>query len=485
MSNQVTGLPPTISIKDPDVRAYLDALGNAWDHRSGTTDPSSGQRFITADEFKTLAGDAVVSTLASAISGGNSSNPVGNGAGGVGGIISAISDEIKRSLLYQLLGTQFETIDVGGLSASLDAAFQNANTLFMQEQKARSSADEAIVTSVTAQGVRLGHAEAAITTESETRVNKDTALASAINNIWATIGGSSAVIQDGALAQVNPSGAYAQKWTQVQSEVIDPNTGLSKVASIRQDFSTFADKVSNKFGSLYSVRAEITQDGRTIVGGFGLSATSGVDGQGPTIDFGVRADRFWVGNLSGVGDIPFIIQTEPTTVKGVTRPAGVYMKDAFIGYGAIGRAQIGRAEIDTLRIGGNAVTIPSYGSGVIFTDVTEGYWSSDIAVAYITIDGLDSGEVARTIAMATLQAYPNDGTTTNLLLGIFVNDVLNTEFASTFSSNGISMSGTGSWLGGNGTYKVSIKASCSSFRASGFKAANALVGGIVAMTGKR
>ncbi|MGC3005573.1 phage tail tip fiber protein, partial [Streptomyces sp. G35A] len=148
-----------------------------------------------------------------------------------------------------------------------------------------------LTSQITIQASQIGQNQAAIVAETQTRVNKDNAIASAVNNIWAAIGGNFAVIQDGQLAQVNPSGAQATKWTQVQSEVIDPNTGRSKVASIRQDFSAFSDKVNNKFGSLYTVRAQITSSGRTIVGGFGLSALDGPDG--PTIDFGVRADRFW------------------------------------------------------------------------------------------------------------------------------------------------------------------------------------------------
>lgn len=335
MSNRVQTLPPTLGVKDPDVRAYLDALSNAWDHRNGITDKSSPDRFITAEEFKGLASQAIADTLSSAL--GTSNPAIGGGRGAVGDAIAALSDEIKRSLLYQILGTPYADINLSELQQKINLSVDKAQALFAQERKSRLTADEALTSQLTIQASQIGQNQAAITAETQTRVNKDNAIASAVNNIWAAIGGSSAVIQDGQLAQVTPSGSQATKWTQVQSEVIDPNTGQSKVASIRQDFAAFNDQVNNKFGSMYTVRAQVVSGGRTVVGGFGLSALDGPEG--PTIDFGVRADRFWVAGTDGTADIPFII-------KG----GKVYMKTAFIE----------NATIDTLMLGRNAVTIPYF-----------------------------------------------------------------------------------------------------------------------------
>ncbi len=96
--------------------------------------------------------------------------------------------------------------------------------------------------------------------------------------------------------------------------------------------------------ALYTVRAEVTAGGRTIVGGFGLSATATAN-EGPRIDFGVRADRFWVGapaSSTGVADsIPFVVQTTPTVINGEPVPAGVYMDTVFIKNGTLTSAQIG------------------------------------------------------------------------------------------------------------------------------------------------
>lgn len=408
MSNRVQTLPPTLGIKDPDVRSFLDALANAWDHRNGITDKSSPDRFITAEEFKGLASQAVVDTLGSAL--GSGAAGIGGGGGGGGGegsvaeVISALSDQIKKSLLYQILGTQYENINLSDLRQKINASVDQAAAFFAQERLERANADEALTSQLTIQASQIEQNQAAITTETQTRVNKDNAIASAVNNIWAAIGGSSAVISDGQLAQVAPSGSQATKWNLVQSEVIDPNTGNSKVASIRQDFSAFSDQVRNKFGSTYTVRAQITSNGRTIVGGFGLSALDGPGG--PTIDFGVRADRFWVGSVDGSGDIPFIVQNGNTYIK---------------------QAMIGTAYVDTLRIAGEAVTITRYASAFV-TGRTWTTTPSQICSSTITVPQ-DAG-TTRFAVTCFANCYPvpgGDSRSIDFMLQIRVNGALHGE----------------------------------------------------------
>lgn len=345
---RVQALPPTLGIKDPEVRSFLDALANAWDHRSGNTDDKSPDRFITAGEFKNMATQALVQALGSSLPGG----PPGGGGiepGTVTEAIESISDYIKKSILYQILGTEYPDIDITGLRNLINDAFDGAKTLIFEERTQRSTDFAAMTSVITAQASRIDAAEAAIVTEAQTRVNKDNALASAINTMWAKIGGNTAVIQDGQLAAVTPNATQATKWDQVQVAVRDPNTGQTSSTSIKQELISYANSADGTLNSIYSVRAQVVSGGRTIVGGFGLAATNGAgSAQGPRIAFGVRADEFWVGGLDGTGDIPFTILTTPTSINGAVRPAGVYIKDAFIG----------AASVDTLRIQGNAITVP-------------------------------------------------------------------------------------------------------------------------------
>ena len=302
MSNRVQTLPPTLGVKDPEVRSFLDALANAWDHRNGITDKESPDRFITAEEIKGFASQAVVETLGSAIGVVGAPGTGSRGPGSVGDIISAISDDIKKSLLYQILGTPYANINLDDLRRQISASVDQAAALFAQERQSRLTAEEATTNQLSVQLSRIAQSEAAITLETQTRANKDNALASAINTMWAAIGGNQAVIQDGQLSAVTPSAVQASRWTQVVASVTDPNTGQINSTSIKQELNSYINKADGKFNSIYSVRAQVDVGGRLVVGGFGLSATSGAGStEGPTIDFGVRADRFWIAAPAGSG----------------------------------------------------------------------------------------------------------------------------------------------------------------------------------------
>jgi len=353
-TTQVTTLPPTIGIKDPEVRAFLDAMVNAWDLRSGVTNADDRERFVTLGEIKKLTNKAIVQAFSrgSGVAGGGGGIP-NPGEDDVSGMIDGMVDSIRQSILYQLLGTSVAPIDITNLRSRIDAAIGEVGATILREQTIRSSADEAFVSQIEGIIARVEESEAAIFEEQEIRLTKDTALARAINTMWAAIGGDQAVIQDGQLAAVTPSAVQASRWTQVVASVTDPNTGQINSTSIKQDLNSYASKVDGKFNSIYSVRAQVDVGGRTVVGGFGLSATAGAgSAEGPTIDFGVRADRFWIAATSGSGDVasqmspaknemPFIVVTSTQTYNGITYQPGVYMKSAFIVDASITNAKIG------------------------------------------------------------------------------------------------------------------------------------------------
>lgn len=183
--------------------------------------------------------------------------------------------------------------------------------------------------------------DAGILTESTARVTADTAVASAINHIWATMGGVSANIQDGLLTDVNAAQvAFALRWTTVQASVYDFVTNTNKVVAVDQRISTTIDQINNKISGKYEVRVEVGQSGRTVVGGFGIIGALDAAG-GTNIDFGVRADRFWIAaptTASGViPDIkPFIYQS----TSGSWGPPGIYIDSATITNASISIAKI-------------------------------------------------------------------------------------------------------------------------------------------------
>jgi hypothetical protein len=103
----------------------------------------------------------------------------------------------------------------------------------------------------------------------------------------------------------------------------------------------------------YGMRVQVAADGRRLIGGYGLMGANSAE-RGPSIDFGVLANRFYVGAPSTDGAIsstrPFIVQTTPTTINGVYVPAGVYIEDGFIKNGTITNAKIANAAIDDAKI---------------------------------------------------------------------------------------------------------------------------------------
>ena len=214
---------------------------------------------------------------------------------------------------------------------------------------------------------RIAASEAAITTEKNTRVNADNALAQAVNTIWSAVGDNSALVQEGSETVTNRTGAVAQKWNQIDAAIKDPVTGgyISSL-SVRQESSVVASRVGEVEGK-YSVKI----DNNGYVTGFGLISTA--NNGAPTSAFVVRADSFAVGSAETPGipfRVPFKVYTRPTTAPdGVTTIApGVYIDEFVLGNGTIGTAKIGNAaissakigvaEVDTLRIAGNAVTVP-------------------------------------------------------------------------------------------------------------------------------
>lgn len=163
-------------------------------------------------------------------------------------------------------------------------------------------------------GVGAGSVNARIAAESSARTTADSAIAATMSTLQASVGNTASAIATEASVRANADGHLS---------------------------------------ALYTVRAQLTQDGRTVVGGFGLSGTSS-GSAGPSIDFGVMANRFWVAaptGSSGVNSIqPFVVQTTEDVVNGVTIPPGVYMDAAYIKNLQAMVARLGVAWIDNAMI---------------------------------------------------------------------------------------------------------------------------------------
>lgn len=204
---------------------------------------------------------------------------------------------------------------LSSMSSSLTSAFTTADTATLNSAKT--------------------YADGAISTYAYSKAQTDSAIATSTNTVS---------------ARLNNGGDINEAIVQAQST------------------ATAAGSVGTHLSALYTLRVQLTQGGRTVVGGFGISGSAS-GSAGPTIDFGVRADKFWIGapeGSTGVADVqPFVVQTTDQTVNGVLVPKGVYMDAAYIKNVTAIVARLGSAWIDDAKIANLSAGKLTAGDGTV------------------------------------------------------------------------------------------------------------------------
>lgn len=184
---------------------------------------------------------------------------------------------------------------------------------------------------------------AAINSEMVARTDADRSLASSIETLSASTGSSIAAVQSSITALTTSTTATA---TQVSTL---GTTVAGNTASI-QTQQTSIDGLS--------VQYTMKLDNNGYVSGFGLSSTGPKDS--PISDFTIIADRFTIApvatDLASSDGSPFFYLTSPTTIGGVSVPAGAYMKAAYIHDAAITNAKIADLAVDSAKIANAAIT---------------------------------------------------------------------------------------------------------------------------------
>lgn len=167
---------------------------------------------------------------------------------------------------------------------------------------------------------------------------------------WRTLDGVESVVPAGGI-----SGLMVRTGEDVQ-RLLDALNGQITESSLNKELSERIDDSTEGIKYLatqYGMRVQVAGDGKIMLGGYGLMG-SNEEGRGPSIDFGVLANRFYVGAPATNGGIsstrPFIIQTTPTVINGVNVPAGVYMEDGFIKNGTITNLKVANGAIDDAKI---------------------------------------------------------------------------------------------------------------------------------------
>ena len=316
-------------------------------------------------------------------------------------VINDLQAQIMESKLFKDLGERVSLIDKpGGIFERLS----EAETTLIEEQTLRVSGDEGLSQRINVMGVRVGNAEVVITNEVTQRIQGDTALSTRIDQMGTRVGTAEAAISTETTQRVNADNAIQQT---ISTQYAAVNNNLSLLQTSQ---TTTANNVAALTTTMQQVQAQVGANAVAIqqetqaraaadgtlyaqwtlrvdvggrVSGFGLASNQSVS------DFIVRADRFSIASPSTQSGIrprmPFIVTTTPQIVNGRSVPPGIYMEDAFISNGTITNAMIGVAEIDTLTIRGNAVTIPVYAEVLYETPAVWGANGTYVELASVTL----------------------------------------------------------------------------------------------------
>jgi hypothetical protein len=170
-----------------------------------------------------------------------------------------------------------------------------------------------------------------------------------LGTMVSTVGNNTLLMWDGINWVIVDNALLASNTAAIQSEATARATADDALAS---DITTLSTTVSGHTTSIQtnatsinglSAQYTVKIDANGYVTGFGLASTP-VNGT-PYSEFTVVADKFSIAPVatdSGAADgSPFFHLTSPTTIGGVSVPAGTYMKSAFIHDASITNAKIG------------------------------------------------------------------------------------------------------------------------------------------------
>lgn len=335
----IPNLPPISGIQDPQVRAYLTALTNAWQVRNGQVGTGE-EKFLTLADLKEGIAQATQPGR-----GGNLLTPGGGvtAPGIIAGLIQSLSDEIQQSRLWKVLGERIGKIETPDwFRARFGAEITN-------EEVKRVTATTVLAQQINTVSAEMGGNVAAVRNEIETVASEVEAKAQQTTQAITQLGNNQAIMQSQLTSVSNQAGATASQVSTLQVQV---GTAYSSA----QQALSLAANVDGKVTGTWSVKFDVN--------GYVTGAGLGLDGKGGNYSsqFIVRADRFAIGapvnSAAQWNDptVPFIVTTTATTVGGVTYPPGVWIKNAMIADASITNAKIGNAAITNAKIADAAIT---------------------------------------------------------------------------------------------------------------------------------
>lgn len=399
------------AVQDENARIVLQAIVDGLNVRNGATG-AGDMAFVTRGE---LAGSQSALSMGLSRQIDDYTTQVRKITPGmISQVINDLQAQIMESKLFKDLGERVNLIDKpGGIFDRLEAA----ELVLVQETNQRIEGDTALSARLDVMGTRVGTAEAAISTETTQRVNADNAIQQAISTQYAAVNNNLSLLQSSQTTTANNVAALTTTMQQVQAQV-----GANAVA-IQQETQARAAADGTLYAQ-WTLRVDV--GGR--VSGFGLASNQNVS------DFIVRADRFSIASPSTQDGIqpkmPFIVTTTNQVVNGRTVPPGVWIEDAFIANGTITSAMIGVAEIDTLTIRGNAVTIPLFVRG----SSPHLHPANTAPHGELSVSGYFP-DMCKVVLIAAVQAN-NPGDATNVVIRVVIDGSAIALWQSNSTSNG-------------------------------------------------
>lgn len=339
----VPNIPPLSSVQDPNTRAVLQAMITGWRVRNGEVGDGD-EKFLTVADLKGAANVSYGKGGELIIGGANKGNPGGKS---VAALINGLVADITESRLWKLLGERIQQIEWMQTPEWFQQRFGAAiKTEQLLREKQGSYLAGEIATAVARSERGLAMAKRELIAES----NETFAKATAVTTLQAEFNNNKALTQQRLDSLATADGVQSNAITALQQSV-----GTTDAKA--QQALTLATSTDGAVKGAWTVKFDIN--------GYVTGAGLGVESKGgnPSSEFIVRADRFVIGspvdpNAPDRADIPFIVTTVPKVIGGVTYPPGTWIKTAFIADATIDNAKIKDLAVDTLKIAGNAVTVP-------------------------------------------------------------------------------------------------------------------------------
>lgn len=304
---------------------------------------SERQARVTADSALASRSDALEATV---------NNPT---TGLVATRATLINDYYTKSATDSAIASASSTL-TSNFNSTLTGYVTNAtltnNYYTASQTNSAISAATTNLVSTTTLNSTLGNyvTSATLTNGYYTRSETDNAISASVQNLVSTTTFNStlssyvttATLTNSYYTATQTDSAISSATNTVTANFNNTLTNYATTAAVQQNFFAKAD--GQALQGQYTVKIDLNG----YVTGFGLAST--VVNATPTSEFIVRADRFSIASPGQTTIIPFIVQATPTTINGVSVPAGVYMNDAYIRNGTITNAKIGNAAIDDAKI---------------------------------------------------------------------------------------------------------------------------------------